>query len=107
MMNRPGFPDGLMFPGLVESACLILECFGRVGQWHRDWHRWFDIRGRTQVRNIGIIGRIPSVAEANGNRTRQGPNRPLTGFEDSGAAALTRPWPWIVVAERMAGRHKT
>ncbi len=33
------------------------------------------------------------LAEANGNRTRQGPNRPLTGFEDRGTHQASRRLP--------------
>jgi hypothetical protein len=39
-----------------------------------DFHQWFY--------RPGTVYRM--VAEADGNRTRQGPFRPLTGFEDRG-----------------------
>ena len=46
-------------------------------------------RGASRVRLIGELEyRVFPIniwlAEADGNRTRQGPNRPLTGFEDRG-----------------------
>ena len=51
-------------------------------------------RGRQPVarahrnRQSGPVGFL--LAEADGNRTRQRPNRPLTGFEDRGTHQASR-----------------
>ncbi len=53
----------------------------------RDWSRSSIIK-RYKARRLNLL--VRGVAEADGNRTRQRPYRPLTGFEDRGTHQASR-----------------